>query len=75
MADVNILLVEDESVEALDIKHTLESFGYEVPYIASRGEEAVEKAFEIMPDLVLIDIVLKGNFNGIKVASDRKSVV
>ncbi|MBI4813073.1 MAG: PAS domain S-box protein [Methanobacterium sp.] len=74
MADVNILLVEDESIEALDIKHTLESFGYNVPYIASRGEEAVEKALEIMPDLVLIDIVLKGDFNGIKVASEIKKL-
>ena len=74
MADVNILLVEDESIEALDIKHTLESFGYEVPYIASRGEEAVEKALAIMPDLVLIDIVLKGDFNGIKVASEIKKL-
>ncbi len=74
MADVNILLVEDESIEALDIKHTLESFGYNVPYIASRGEEAVEKALDIMPDLVLIDIVLKGNFNGIKVASEIKKL-
>lgn len=74
MADVNILLVEDESIEALDIKHTLESFGYKVPYIASRGEEAVEKALSIMPDLVLIDIVLKGDFNGISVASEIKKL-
>jgi CheY-like chemotaxis protein len=74
MADVNILLVEDESIEALDIKHTLESFGYKVPYIASRGEEAVEKVLDIMPDLVLIDIVLKGDYNGIKVASEIKKL-
>ncbi len=74
MADVNILLVEDESIEALDIKHTLESFGYKVPYIASGGEDAVEKVLDIMPDLVLIDIVLKGNFNGIKVASEVKKL-
>lgn len=44
MADVNILLLEDENVAARDIKQTLESFGYEVPYAASSGKEAVEKA-------------------------------
>ena len=74
MADVKILLVEDENIEALDIKLTLESFGYEVPYIASSGEEAVEKALAIMPDLILMDIILKGNSNGIEVASKIKKL-
>ena len=74
MADVKILLVEDESLEALDIKLTLESFGYEVPYVASSGEEVVEKALEIMPDLILMDIVLKGDTDGIDVASKIKNL-
>ena len=47
MANVKILLVEDEVIEAMDIKRTLESFGYEVPYVASCSEEAVDKALEI----------------------------
>jgi CheY-like chemotaxis protein len=59
MDGVKILLVEDESIEALDIKRTLESFGYNIPYVASTGEEAVEKAREIIPDLILMDIILK----------------
>lgn len=42
-----ILLVENERIEALDIKHTLQSFGYEVPYVAYSGEEAVDKAIII----------------------------
>ena len=71
MAD-KILLVEDESIEALDIKRTLESFGYEVPYVASTGEEAVIKALEIMPDLILMDIVLKGKTDGIDAALEIK---
>ena len=75
MADVKILLVEDESIEALDIKLTLESFGYEVPYVASSGEEVVEKALEIMPDLILMDIVLKGDTDGIDVASKIKDII
>jgi PAS domain S-box-containing protein len=74
MVDVKILIVEDESIEAMDIKRALESFGYSVPYIASRGEDAMEKAFDIMPDLVLMDIVLKGEKNGIDVASKIKEL-
>lgn len=69
MVREKILLVEDESIEAMDIKHTLESFGYEVPYVATSGEEAVEKALEIMPDLILMDIVLKGDIDGVEAAS------
>lgn len=70
MADVNILLVEDDAVEALDLKRTLESYGYTVPYMASRCEEAVTKSLELMPDLVLVDIILKGEKSGIDVASE-----
>lgn len=71
---VKILIVEDESVEAMDIKRTLESFNYEVPYIASTGEEAIVKVRELMPDLILMDIILKGDYNGIKVASKIKDL-
>lgn len=69
MGGVKILLVEDESIGAMDIKRTLESFGYEVPHVASSGNEAIEKAFQLMPDIVLMDIVLKGKINGISAAS------
>lgn len=70
MADVKILLVEDESIEAMDIKRTLESFGYEVPYVASSGEDAIEKAPAILPDLILMDIILDGEIDGIQVANE-----
>ena len=39
MADIKIILVEDENIDAMDIKETLESFNYEVPYVASTGIE------------------------------------
>lgn len=68
MANVKILVVEDDAVEAMGITRTLESFGYQVPYVASRGEEAVIKASELMPDLILMDIILKGKINGIEAA-------
>ena len=64
MKMVKILLVEDESIEAMDIKQTLESFGYEVPYVASSGEIAIEKAPAILPDLILMDIILNGEIVG-----------
>jgi PAS domain S-box-containing protein len=70
MKMVKILLVEDESIEAMDIKQTLESFGYEVPYVTSSGEDAIEKAPAILPDLILIDIILNGKINGIQVANE-----
>jgi len=74
MSDFKILLVEDENIEAMDIKNALESFGYLVPYVASNGEEAIEKALEIMPDLIIMDIILKGKKNGIEVASEIKNL-
>ncbi|MGI6481899.1 MAG: hypothetical protein ACOX08_01310 [Methanobacterium sp.] len=42
MADIKIILVEDENIDAMDIKETLESFNYEVPYVASTGIDAIK---------------------------------
>nr|WP_319373823.1 PAS domain S-box protein [uncultured Methanobacterium sp.] len=74
MSDIKILVVEDDAIEALDIKRTLNSFGYSVPYVASRGEEAISKSLELMPDLILMDIILKGKTNGIEAASKIKDL-
>lgn len=74
MKSKKILLVEDEIIEAMDIKRTLEAFDYEVPLVASSGEEAVEKALEIMPDLVLMDVLLKGEIDGIQAALKIKEL-
>lgn len=69
-----ILIVEDEGIGAMDLKYTLEALGHEVVYIASRGEEAIEKSLEMLPDLVLMDIILKGDIDGIIAAEElRKS--
>lgn len=64
-----ILLVEDESTVALDIQHILESSGYQVPFVTSNGEAAVKEAVKLRPDLVLMDITLKGTMDGIEAAS------
>ncbi len=64
-----ILVVEDEPVVAQDIKERLKTLGYTVPHIVSSGEGAIQKAEEIDPDLVLMDIVLKGEIDGIEAAN------
>ena len=67
-----ILIVEDEGIGAMDLKYTLEAMGHEVVYIASRGEEAIEKSLEMLPDLVLMDIILKGDIDGITAAEELR---
>jgi len=68
LGDAKILVVEDERITAEDIKSGLEFAGYTVPAIVSSGEDAIEKAGELKPDLVLMDIKLKGEMDGIEAA-------
>jgi len=63
-----ILLVEDEMVEAMNLKRSLQAMGYDVMAIASYGEEAIEKANTLKPDIILMDILLKGKMDGITAA-------
>src|SRR5271156_2495987 len=68
MSNAQILVVEDEPIVAKSIKCELESMGYSVPTTAATGEEAVAKAEDMHPDLVLMDIVLRGRMDGIEAA-------
>lgn len=68
MEKARILVVEDESLIAEDIQERLKSSGYEVPAVAHSGEEALQKAAETRPDLVLMDIRLKGGMDGVETA-------
>lgn len=61
-----ILIVEDEVIIARDIESKLRGLGYDTLPIVSSGEEAVERAGELRPDLVLMDIVLNGDMDGIE---------
>ncbi|MFS0516061.1 response regulator [Nostoc sp. UIC 10607] len=70
MTNAKILVVEDEAIVAKDLQHRLIKFGYTVPAIASSGEEAINKAVEICPDIVLMDIKLKGSMDGIEAAQE-----
>ena len=63
-----ILVVEDERVVATDIQATLTELGFEVTGIAGTGEEALAKAAADPPDLVLMDIRLGGELDGIEAA-------
>lgn len=61
-----ILVVEDERIIACDIKNCLENSGYIVPAIIAYGEQAITQVEELQPDLVLMDMMLKGDMNGIQ---------
>lgn len=66
---MNILVVEDESIVAKDIQVCLKKLGYEVVGVCSTGEAAVETAEKTKPDLVMMDIMLKGDMSGIQAAA------
>jgi len=68
MSKTNILIVEDESIVAKDIQHSLKKLGYTVVGVCSTGEDAIKTAEEVKPDLVLMDIMLKGEMSGIEAA-------
>lgn len=69
MSDAKILVVEDEAIVMMELQDKLKSWGY-MPFTATSGEEAVKKAAQIKPDLILMDIMLKGEIDGIE-ASQR----
>ena len=68
MEPASILIVEDEPVVAKDIQLSLQRLGYRVPATATSGEEAIRKASDMHPDLILMDIVLKGKMDGVETA-------
>jgi CheY-like chemotaxis protein len=63
-----ILIAEDEIIIALDIKKILNNFNYKICSIVFSGEEAIKKASEEKPNLILMDIKLQGSINGIQAA-------
>jgi two-component system, cell cycle sensor histidine kinase and response regulator CckA len=72
MTAAQVLVVEDESIVAKGIEYELQRLGYGVPAVASSGEEALRKAAETSPDLVLMDIVLKGQLDGVETAEELR---
>ena len=64
-----IMLVEDEVIVAMDVRQRLETLGYEVVAHATSGEEAVRSAKETSPNLILMDIKIRGAMDGIETAA------
>jgi hypothetical protein len=73
MDNTTILIVEDENIVALDLQQRLLNLGYRVAGRATMAIEAIEKAAESRPNLVLMDIRLKGNLDGISAADQIRS--
>src|SRR6267154_1688898 len=69
MPSSQILVVEDETIIAMDIQSGLRHLGFEAE-IAGTGEEAVSRAINEPPDLILMDIVLPGTIDGIEAAEE-----
>ena len=64
-----ILVVEDVSNVATVLKARLESYGYEICDVANTGQKAIDGTLRLKPDLVLMDIMLEGEMNGIEAAA------
>jgi class 3 adenylate cyclase len=64
----NIIISEDESIIAIDLKRTLNKLGYNVTSVVNSGEELIKRIPSEKPDLVLMDILLSGKMNGIDTA-------
>ncbi|HEY9692829.1 MAG TPA: ATP-binding protein [Oculatellaceae cyanobacterium] len=69
MPYTKLLVVEDEEIVAFDIESTLMALGYDVIAVVPSGEEAIQEAATNKPDLVLMDIRLKGSMDGIQAGS------
>lgn len=68
MDKVRILIVEDEHIVAWDLERRLTRLGYTVLGMVSSGEEAIAKALELKPDIILMDIRLSGEMDGVEAA-------
>ncbi len=74
MAATRVLVVEDEPIVSLDVTRRLQRMGYEALPTATTGEHAVERALAERPDIILMDIMLDGDIDGIDAAARIRSV-
>ncbi len=73
MEKARILVVEDEIIVAMDIANTLRSLGHEVTDTVPSGEQAITSAKDNKPDVILMDIALKGEMDGIQAAEQIRA--
>ncbi len=67
---IKLLIVEDEIIVARQLSNSLKKLNYEVVALATSGEEGIEKTAQTQPDLVLMDIVMPGEIDGIEAAEE-----
>ena len=72
MGKISVLVVEDESIVSKDIQYSLKKLGYNVVGVAATGQKAIELCGEKLPDIILMDIMLKGDINGIEASTRIK---
>jgi CheY-like chemotaxis protein len=65
---ISILVVEDDVIICEDIRNSIKRLGYQKVKIVTSGEEAIESIRQDKPDIVFMDIVLRGELNGIDAA-------
>ena len=70
MNKAKILIVEDEGLTAFALQRKLRKWGYEVPTFTVSGKDAIQKVNKLKPDLILLDINLKGELDGLEAAEE-----
>lgn len=70
-----ILIVEDELIVAMELKSRLTDLGYTVCSIVASGEDAINKAVDQMPNIILMDINIKGSFDGVVTAEKINAIL
>jgi CheY-like chemotaxis protein len=73
MEKARILVVEDEAIVAMDIANTLRNLGHEVTDTVPSGEQAIASVKENRPNVILMDIVIKGEMDGIQTAEQIRA--
>ena len=73
MAKTKVMIVEDEIIIAVDLRNELQNLGYSICSFASSAEKAIKTAEQEKPDVVLMDIRLKGEMDGFEAAREIHS--
>ena len=73
MTGISVVIVEEESIVAKDLEMSLKGMGYRVLGTASTGEKAIKLVNDTLPDIILMDIMLKGAMSGIEAAEEIRT--
>lgn len=71
---IKILIVEDETIVALDTRSTLKKLAYEVTDIVTNYEDTMRSILDDKPDIILMDIFLKNSINGIEISKEINEI-